>query len=117
MPSTVRNIKAPEGDGNIFMSHVSSAASSLETSKPRKGTETYDEIERMRTCYFALETSKPRKGTETISPFYLKEYNLLVRNIKAPEGDGNTHWATSVLNLFYVVRNIKAPEGDGNSST
>ena len=137
---TVRNIKAPKGDGNA--SHAASITScrsfKLETSKPRKGTETnnhdtqrlYKAIQletskpgrgRKLFCYLfcihphinELETSKPRKGTEIVKvtnqllSWYCQKHqspgrgrklarirrdvlsSRLVRNIKAPEGDGN----------------------------
>ena len=60
----------------------------LETSKPRKGTETCIYRQHAKN-QASLETSKPRKGTETVHTNQLKDYLTLVRNIKAPEGDGN----------------------------
>ena len=36
-----------------------------------------------------------------------------IRNIEAPEGDGNTY-ATLTFNSHSFIRNIEAPEGDGN---
>ena len=60
-----------------------------------------------------LETSRPRKGTETNSCSAMYTARI-VRNIKAPEGDGNTT-NTMLLDIGAdTVRNIKAPEGDGN---
>ena len=38
---------------------------------------------------------------------------FIVRNIKAPEGDGNYN-PRLIKSLNESVRNIKAPEGDGN---
>ena len=112
----------------------------LETSKPRKGTETRH-IRAVMATSAALETSKPRKGTETHESICIThEYFLkYVRNIKAPEGDGNGLPTDCIIVViesletskprkgtetrFYLplmrrsllsVRNIKAPEGDGN---
>ena len=37
-----------------------------------------------------LETSKPRKGTETLLAAFISSWRFFkVRNIKTPEGDGN----------------------------
>ena len=86
----VRNIKAPEGDGNVLFSDIAIILiCQLETSKPRKGTETR---------FLRVETS----------------CLLFVRNIKAPEGDGNINFFFVDSVHSFHVRNIKAPEGDGN---
>ena len=49
---------------------------------------------------------------ETGTPDCLSNMYTFVRNIKAPEGDGNS--TAGRITAFNFVRNIKAPEGDGN---
>ena len=90
----VRNIKAPEGDGNSPVIYTNWILFS-----------------------FMLETSKPRKGTETLKlRAHFPTFVNSVRNIKAPEGDGNFKYITSSISTALPVRNIKAPEGDGNAT-
>ncbi len=66
-----------------------------------------------RCCAILLETSKPRKGTEMMTYHKCIILYSCVRNIKAPEGDGNL-LDFIFSQKFVFVRNIKAPEGDGN---
>ncbi len=57
-----------------------------------------------------LETSKPRKGTETVSAKHLSAQERLVRNIKAPEGDGNIE-RESHIKLCELLETSKPRKG------